>query len=55
MNDYFPAGQKNIDNLEDEVWDYACQRYGTPDPSLAQLQLANQEITDAWEDYEKGF
>jgi hypothetical protein len=54
MNPYLPDNLQDTGNDagEDEVFDLACARFGTPDPTDEELRIANQELYDAWQDYE---
>ena len=54
MNPYLPDNLEDTGNDagEDEIYEVACARFGTPDPTDEQLRMAQAELTDAWQTYE---
>ena len=53
-NPYLPDNLQDTGNDagEDEIYEVACARFGTPDPTDEQLRMAQAELTDAWQTYE---
>ena len=53
-NPYLPDNLEDTGNDagEDEIYEVACARFGTPDPTDEQLRMAQAELTDAWQTYE---
>lgn len=55
MNTNLPVDKQDIDDdknfYTDEVWEFACTLFKTEEPTEAQLERAQAEITDGVEGY----